>query len=83
MHPDEFTPYYFVSGKDVRRPVGHDQVSTGISTSAQAPVLTPEQATVGRREMQAKATAAKEAALIAEVRATPWVVSLSQAIENN
>lgn len=83
MHLDEFPPYYFVSGHDVRCPVGHDHVSPGMSTPVLAPVITQAQAIEARREMQARATAAKEAAFIAEVRATPWVVSLCGAVGNN
>ncbi len=76
MYPEEFPPYYFVSGGDVRCPIGHDQVSTGVSTPAQAPILTDAQAIEGLREMQAKATAAREAAIAARTRATEWFGSL-------
>lgn len=66
MHPEEFIPYYFVSGTEVRRPLADDFNPNGSHVGGEAPVLTLEQIRLGDQVMQEKAM--RHAAMVAQNR---------------
>lgn len=68
MPPEEFVPYYFVSGSQVRCPLADDLNPNGSHVDVDAPVPTPEQIRIGNQVMQQKVTAMRQAALAAQNR---------------
>jgi hypothetical protein len=68
MHLEDFIPYYFVSGTEVRCPLADDLNPNGSHVSVEAPVPTPEQIRLGNLVLQQKVTAMRQAAWVAHNR---------------
>ncbi len=82
MHLEEFVPYYFVSGAQVRCPLVDDLNPNGSHIGVEAPVPTPEQIRLGNLVLQQKVTAMRQAALVAQNRSS-WLDSVPTVVCGN